>query len=69
MRKRNLWRVAALAAAIASPAQVHYPTAPVRWRRGTLTAAPGEWTTARVEKIAAWLKANSVSVVLLDAAP
>lgn len=41
----------------------------MRWRRGTLTAAPGEWTTARAEKIAAWLKASSVSVVLLDAAP
>ncbi|GAA4160436.1 hypothetical protein GCM10023069_05010 [Shinella granuli] len=41
----------------------------MRWRRGTLTAAPGEWTAARAEKIAAWLKANSVSVVLLDAAP
>lgn len=37
--------------------------------RASITAAPGEWTPERSMKLAAWLKDNAVTAVLLDAAP
>ncbi|WP_439622619.1 metal ABC transporter solute-binding protein, Zn/Mn family [Shinella sp.] len=35
----------------------------------SITAAPNEWTRERIAKLAAWFKANGVTVVLLDAEP
>lgn len=35
----------------------------------SITAAPNEWTAGRAAKLADWLKANGVAVVLLDAPP
>lgn len=37
--------------------------------RASVTAAPAEWTPERSAKLAAWLKDNAVTAVLLDAAP
>lgn len=37
--------------------------------RASITAAPHEWTAERAAKLADWLKANGVSVVLLDTEP
>jgi ABC-type Zn uptake system ZnuABC Zn-binding protein ZnuA len=35
----------------------------------SITAAPNEWTAGRTAKLAEWLRANDVTVVLLDAEP
>ncbi|CAK7258107.1 MULTISPECIES: zinc ABC transporter substrate-binding protein [unclassified Shinella] len=35
----------------------------------SITAAPNEWTAQRAEKLLLWMKANGVSVVLLDTQP
>jgi hypothetical protein len=35
----------------------------------SITAAPNEWTAGRSTKLAEWLKANDVAVVLLDTEP
>ena len=37
--------------------------------RASITVAPNEWTAERAARLADWLKANDVSVVLLDTEP